>query len=641
MASEVSLNHSSYWTPKCISLSAVVGTVAVTAVVLGVLNLMGVTLQGAGFIGGVALSGGGGALLVILALISVIRYCRSKNVEKIESAGPPLVHQPVVIPSSASPAVVVPIRPSAPSFSPAPAPPKPLGPWEQAAQELGIRDYEADLQRRFQKTPYLNYRMTIYTSEAEVVRAQEATDALLQARLYLMSDEQLLAIPLKEIDDYRPGVMDVLYMRLDILKKVVRHPQKGTLGELRQKMLALKDVEPLSQNVKGLLTSDQIATLMADPSTDQSSISPLLPKIDPSHHYTRNNNGATLFNRSRVEAMAKQVIPHIGKLGDDRITLLPIELFWDEKFPWEQVEGLDFYFGTKIFKDVSIEKINQIAPRLAARFLEYLPKPILQSPQFEWPVWLAKKGIGAAAALCSKREDLPDSLPYNLMADYPEEAKVLLGRVFTFVGHLNLTSILKLVAILRAEDLPWSKEILSDEKFPWSDFLQKPGIGIALRDRKEISTFPETIPWELLNPEEAKALFPLLKGDESDWDIDYRLRAYKKLNARAVKKLFDVLTIGHLSLIPKELFHDKAFPWDDFLGRPGIGNYFRKSGDISYEAIPWDKLPQSEAEALFCLGNKEGHEKVRTTRLLNQLKKPALALLADKLTPDHKSLIST
>ncbi len=541
---------------------------------------------------------------------------------------PPVVHeQPVPFPS----------RPSS-SYSPSPPQPRNLGRWELAAQEFGVENYKSELQRRYGEVPYFNYK------HVGCDEAQRAQDELAQARLYLMSDEQILAIPLKEIDDYRPSVIDVLRGRLEKMETKTRHPPRGSLGELHQKKLEPEAVKSLSQNVKGLLTSDQIAALIAHPLTDQEFISPLLP-IDSHSDYTMLKYEVS-FTRSRVAAISERLLPYIGKLDAKRIPLLPFEVFAEERFPWEQVQEIEVYSAREIFENISVEKVNRMAPRVTAEFLNYFPDHILQSPQLEWPVWLSEQGIGLSL-LSVRSENFTDNFPYDQMADNPEEAKVLLkarhsGPTLFLYKLNNLTSILKLLPHLEVGDIRWIRaELLMEEQFPWQLFLEMAGIGAALKEvaiHKELSHFPEIIPWEFLNPEEAEELFPLLNGDEKDWEIEYKTGSYQKLTVRAIEKLFDVLTINHLPLLPKGLFQDKAFPWGDYLSCPGIGKFLRKMGDISNEAIPWDQLPPSEAQPLFFLGNKKGNEQLRTKRLLGQLKEPALKLLADKLTPDHVHL---
>ncbi len=475
MASEVSINPSSYWTPKSISASAVGGSISAVALALGILRLFGVAWPfDVGMVGGISLTVGGGVSLVALVVVSVLLYRRSKEAAEEEK----LSSIPVTSRSTSNPTTPRSIYDT----------------WNAVTSLAESTDQIRVLSR---DSPHID----------------PSADTLTRKRvmgIYAANEERVLAKKLAEIDGFQPADLAAFSLRVAKLKEEASDSKPGTLGELRQRVLQASDLAALPPKVVGLLTSVQLALLIAHSGTDRVMVSRLLPA------------STMKFNQTRMRKIAQRIIPYLSKLDGSLTDLLPLKIFKDENIPWENV-SLNEAKGLKVFNNFTVEKVNQIAPRLKATFFSFILPKVLRDERFNWHHWMNKAGIGIELAKLEEETFFENVEKFlAMLVEKIEEVKSFLNKCHPygikkaqcFTEKLTLDQIEPLISVITVNMVKWiDSDILKSPHFPWSEFLKRPGIGKALREWGDISF--EVIPWDELSVIEAEELFVTEDDDKA------------------------------------------------------------------------------------------------------------------------------
>jgi len=269
-----------------------------------------------------------------------------------------------------------------------------------------------------------------------------------ELEVFLLKDEEILQLPLKKIQAYSSAQRDIIHDRLWRIEKKKIPPvmpaapkiaviEDGTLGDLRNidgGTLA-EHINRIPVACRGMLTANQLTSILRSNKIHLSArdLSELLP-------VQGNHKDAYTYVRFRQLQM-NHLTPYLAQLSFEHLRLLPTEYCQLPEFPWEKacISKKNF---SEFFEDSSSYKWETppYGGDLIEARLEYVPMDLIKKhaalfsleslqffenrltdPQFPWREFIQKKGIGNSLRTFKSDFLLRTSLPWDRLADYPEE----------------------------------------------------------------------------------------------------------------------------------------------------------------------------------------------------------------------------
>jgi hypothetical protein len=392
----------------CIAITTVVAMLAIGAVVVGVLaiiaSLQNISGLGAisqiGWQAGAALTAFGVTTLITLIMITLVRYGHSakKNEDPQSLVTPSTENRGEDASRTSFPQDV-----NRPSTQPEVAFSEPS--LDKIVQTLNIANVEDRLRDNYGNNPISLPSPPADRTSASCKTYEETVT------LILLTDEDLLSLPLDEITRFSPEGFSVVYHRLLPLESRNILP---TAPEL-QRGLTLENLRSLNgegviytsipENCLGLLRAAQLEDIFT---TNKHLILNFVQQLLPANDYTYQR--LRMFDHKILE-------PHLNRMTIELFRLLPTECFELDTFPWSMVNSVekctalfslqtskathftdfDKEFTQKVFGKISIRALIILAPLLSCDHLPLVPKDKLKDKDFPWSEFVNKKGIEAFA----------------------------------------------------------------------------------------------------------------------------------------------------------------------------------------------------------------------------------------------------
>ncbi len=391
MSSEVSLSGlgKSYWSCKSISLSTAAGLLAVTAVALGVLGFLSISVfKNMGMIGNISLTAGGGVGLLILFVVSTMRYChyrllQRKEVQEEESEEY-IQPQPFFVPPP-------PVQFPPPLY----AGPQPL-PYEDIWQGLAANGGEVgDLftLAKGERRETRELRVTV-----ELFEQIEDLEVFGKVAPHLTVDhlEQIPLVVRREATFPWSHFFNLPGIGRELRTLQVIGLDHLPLDELAEHPEEVEELLPLGETDK-VRTATILQLLKID------GITALAPQMRVGHLSLM---GESNLQHAQFPWPPFLDQPNIGyELRFLKVTSLP-------HFPWKEFVSFEkeikslFQPGDRsddwsdkktqeLFRDLSVDNLIIVAPHLEARHLGYCTHHF-NSDKFPWSAFLAMEDIGGA-----------------------------------------------------------------------------------------------------------------------------------------------------------------------------------------------------------------------------------------------------